>query len=454
MTVTLPLAQELRAPLPGTAEGEEALVAYAYSYPHKSSYRPLVPSVPLVDAWKHEDRGALALYVHIPFCEMRCGFCNLFTQSQPAADQVTAYLRTLARQMRVVQRDVRGDDSAPRIAAFAMGGGTPTMLCERQLDELLRALTTTFHFEFRDACASVETSPATATRARLALLAEHGVERISLGIQSFDDAENQALGRPQQSREVHAALETIRSLDFPLLNLDLIYGDPAQSRDHWLSSIAAALHYRPEELYLYPLYVRPETGLAKIGRPAAEHRIDLYRAGRDVLLAQGYEQLSLRCFRRRTARTWPTAYSCQSDGLIGLGCGARSYTRDLHFATRFAVTQAGIRAILNDWITQSDADLAHATHGIRLSLDEQRRRFVLLNLLQHTGLSWHDYARRFSGTPPDDLPELAQLLGRGWAEMRSGRLVLTPTGLEHSDIIGPMLYSESVRARLREFVRR
>lgn len=471
MTTLLPItAAPSFAPSEDT-DSVPPLVSYAYSYPHKSSYRPFIPAVPLADAWRDEDRCRLALYVHIPFCEMRCGFCNLFTQSQPATNQVTDYLKTLARQMRVVRRQIPD----ARFATFAMGGGTPTFLTAWQLEELLQTLESTLGLVFRDVPTSIETSPATASRERLSVLADRGVERVSLGVQSFVDSDTQTFGRPQRADDVRNALETIRSLDFPVLNIDLIYGDPAQSRDSWLRSLAAALQYRPEELYLYPLYVRPETGLARTGHRAAKHRIDLYRAGRDWLLERGYEQVSLRCFRSRRLGLRPdrperfnnaspvgtesqptfgaTSYACQQDGMIGLGCGARSYTRDLHYATRFAVTQAGVRAILGEWIAQSDADLALATHGIRLSIDEQRRRFVILSLLQSSGLSLAEYAARFSGVPSDDIPELADLLSRVWLCEQQGRHLLTEAGLENSDIVGPMLYSESVRRRLREFVR-
>lgn len=433
------------------AEDDQPLVSYAYSYPHKSSYRPLAPAMSLKDVWHDEDRSRVALYVHIPFCEMRCGFCNLFTQSQPVADQVAAYLGTLSRQMQVVQHQL--PDAC--CSMFALGGGTPTFLTALQLEALLDTVESTFDLEFRRVPTSVETSPATATRERLAVLADRGIERISLGVQSFIESETHAFGRPQHADEVHTALQTIRALNFPVLNIDLIYGDSAQSRASWLQSLHAALSYEPEELYLYPLYVRPDTGLARVGHQAAEHRIDLYRAGRDWLLELGYEQHSLRYFRRRDSvhdQFRRTSYSCLQDGMIGLGCGARSYTRELHYATRFAVTQAGVRAILNEWISQSDADLGLATHGIRLTSDEQCRRFVIMSLLQTSGLSLTEYADRFRRPLNDSVLGLNELDRRGWLHEASGRLMLTDSGLENSDIVGPMLYSESVRSRLREFV--
>ncbi|MFN0052799.1 MAG: STM4012 family radical SAM protein [Planctomycetales bacterium] len=424
------------------------LAAYAYSYPHKSSYRPLVPPVRLREAWRLEPRNRLALYLHIPFCEMRCGFCNLFTQSQPADDLVTAYLGALSLQSRAVQQEL----GPVTIRQFAVGGGTPTILSAEQLASLLGSVERSFGFSIAEVPTSVEVSPATATNDKLAALKALGVERISLGIQSFRDEELGRLGRPQRMEDVHRALQAIRELEFSVLNIDLIYGEADQTVTGWLNSLEAALDYTPEEIYLYPLYVRPETGLGRLRR-TAPLRTDLYRAGRDMLLSRGYRQTSLRCFLRSSPGR-PVQYACQQDGMIGLGCGARSYTQRLHYSTRFAVTQAGIQTILADWIGQSEADFGWATHGVWLSTDERRRRFLILGLLQSEGLALDEYVDRFGVAPIGEFPELQNLMDRGWTVQLPGRLRLTESGLEHSDLVGPLLYSSMVRDSLREFVSR
>ncbi|MCL6504134.1 MAG: STM4012 family radical SAM protein [Pirellulales bacterium] len=439
------LSHQAPAALPADAE----LVSYAYSYPHKSSYQPLLPPVPLADAWAEEDLGRLALYVHLPFCEMRCGFCNLFTQSQPQQEEVAAYLHALARQIRVVSDILR----AARFAVCALGGGTPTFLSPQQLDWLFDLLGAAWNFDPRHTPTSVEASPATASTDRLRTLAQRGVHRLSLGVQSFVEAETRALGRPQRPADAHAALETIRSLPFAALNVDLIYGHPSQSLAGWLFSLREVLRYQPEEIYLYPLYVRPQTGLARRVPGGAALRSDLYRAGREHLLAAGYTQISHRCFRLQRYQPPPVAYGCQRDGMLGLGCGARSYTRTLHYGSRFAVTQQEIRDILRAWITQDDAAFALATHGCRLSTEEQRRRYVILSVLEAQGLCVADYQKRFGTNPHHDLPELNQFIDRGWLVQEEGRIHLTAAGLEHADSLGPALYSAQVRRRLREFVR-
>jgi oxygen-independent coproporphyrinogen-3 oxidase len=152
-----------------------------------------------------------------------------------------------------------------------------------------------------------------------------------LGIESFSEVDAHAMGRPQRADEVEQALTMLREAEFPVVNLDLIYGGESQTEASWLASVERAIAYQAEEVYLYPLYVRPLTGLGRQGRLWDDWRLLLYRAGRDRLLASGYEQVSMRMFQRRDSAAEPSpTYCCQSDGMVGLGCGARSYTRTLH----------------------------------------------------------------------------------------------------------------------------
>lgn len=426
----------------------DAYTAYSYSYPHKSAYGPLSPPVSLDEVWRREPKDALFLYLHVPFCEMRCGFCNLFAASQPEDDAVEQYLAAIERQGRVV----RGCLGAARFARMALGGGTPTMLAAGQLARLFDFFERVFGADPRRAPTSVESSPRTADADRLGVLRERGVARISLGVQSFVSQEARGMGRPQDPRSVYAALERIRELEFPVLCIDLIYGEASQTPASWLYSLDEALRFRPEELFLYPLYVRRQTGLARTGATASTARVDLYRAARERLLERGYRQVSMRCFRTAEADEGEVAYCCQRDGMLGLGCGARSYTSDLHYSSRFAVEQAGVRSIIAEWVGRPDRDYALAHHGLRLNLDERRRRYVVLSLLQSTGLDLRAYEARFDGPILRDLPILADLAEREWIEVSEHGLRLTSAGMERSDAIGPALYSPFARDRLLAFV--
>src|SRR5205823_596337 len=152
---------------------------------------------------------------------------------------------------------------------------------------------------------------------------------------------------------VEVALGRLRAAGFPTLNLDLIYGLPGQTVASWLTSVRAALRWRPEELYLYPLYARPLTRLGRSRGGGDDLRPECYRQARAVLLDAGYTQVTMRMFRAAHAPgEGGPVYCCQEDGMVGVGCGARSYTRALHYATEYAVRAAGIREILTDYIAR------------------------------------------------------------------------------------------------------
>src|SRR5207253_519250 len=160
---------------------------------------------------------ALFLYLHVPFCEMRCGFCNLFTTTHPGEGLEQQYLAALRRQAGRV-REALGE---MRVARLAIGGGTPTYLGLPQLAALFDLCAEEFGVDARQIPVSVETSPLTATAERLQVLRERGVDRISIGVQSFVAAEAAAAGRAQQTASVAAALERIRAAAFSSLNIDL-----------------------------------------------------------------------------------------------------------------------------------------------------------------------------------------------------------------------------------------
>lgn len=422
---------------------------YVYAYPHKTAYRPLAPWPSLREVWAGEARDALFLYLHVPFCEMRCGFCNLFTRTGAPQELTAAYLDALDRQASAVRDalaaasgDAPGDaPGEARFAVTAFGGGTPTYLTAAELERLCDIAA-----RFADLEAiplGVETSPATATTDRLAVLAERGTTRISIGVQSFLETETRAALRPQRLAEVQAALGRIRDVGFQTLNIDLIYGIDGQTPSTWLHSLNAALEWRPEELYLYPLYVRPLTGLGRRARDRDDQRLELYRIGRDHLLAHGYEQVSMRMFRRPGTGSEDTAYRCQTDGMVGLGCGARSYTTGLHYSFEYAVAANQVRGIIDDYLREPEFGTARV--GFALDADERRRRHLIQSLLQVDGLDRAAYRERFGSDAAADFAELELFADQGWLIHDADTIRLTPEGLAHSDAIGPVLFSPRVR---------
>ncbi len=428
-------------------------LGYSYAYPHKTAYRRLAQPVSLAKLWAEENRQSLFLYLHVPFCEMRCGFCNLFTLSQPTAELPRHYLAALRREAQQV-RTALGDAAWARLA---IGGGTPTFLSVEELAELREIVADVMGCDALGVPFSIEVSPATVTPEKLSLLRSWGVDRVSIGVQSFSEADAKAMGRPQHLQQVHRALTLVRSAGIPNLNIDLIYGGEGQTRNSWLASIEIALSYQPEELYLYPLYVRPLTGLGKRRDSPSdvawdEKRLSLYRAGRDLLNAAGYRQRSMRMFQApgNPEQAGPV-YCCQTDGMVGLGCGARSYTSRLHYSAEWAVGKGSVGSILMDYLARPAEVFQSAHHGFLLDDQERKRRFILQGLLQSEGLSRGAFGQQFGCDPLGVLPSVRELEPMGLAEVTDERVKLTPAGLERSDAIGPWLYSERVRRLSEEF---
>ncbi|MEV3870170.1 STM4012 family radical SAM protein [Streptomyces sp. NPDC049906] len=431
---------------------------YVYAYPHKTAYRPLPARGPrLAELWRGEPKDALSLYLHVPFCEVRCGFCNLFTRIGAPGELTRRYLDALERQADAVREALDGDGPV-RFATAAFGGGTPTYLTADELGRLCDLAESRMGADLRSVPLSVEASPATATADRLAVLAERGATRLSLGVQSFVPEEARAAVRPQRRADVEAALGRIREAAIPVLNIDLIYGIAGQTEESWLGSLDAALAWRPEELYLYPLYVRNLTGLHRrvdvAQRAWDEQRLRLYRAGRDHLLARGYQQRSMRMFRRADAPAeGPEDHACQTDGMVGLGCGARSYTSTLHYSFDYAVNEREVRSIVDAYTTTED--FGRPVHGRYVAGGagggEARRRHLLQSLLQAPGMAREEYRTRFGAEPEEDFPgELARFARRGWLDPAApaGVLRLSAEGLAHSDAVGPELFSPEVRAAM------
>ncbi len=430
---------------------ENTYLAYSYSYPHKTSYRTLSPAVPLADAWANEKRDALFLYIHVPFCEMRCGFCNLFTMVNQSQSLEDLYVDALDRQAEVV-RNALGDC---HLARMALGGGTPTFLGARQLEQVFQLCVDRFSLDPKTTPISVETSPLTAQPDKLKVLRSFSVNRVSIGVQSFLEEEVRAVGRSQNTADVVAALERIRSEAFPILNIDLIYGLPGQTRQSFFASIRKALLFEPEEIYLYPLYVRPLTGIGRQNNSDnhPDNRMELFRAGRELLLASGYRQVSMRMFQSSKAPEQSQAplYCCQTDGMVGLGSGARSYTSTLHYSTKYAVGTTQIKSLIADYVGADREQFAAIDHGYQLDEIDQRRRFIIQSILNTEGLSIDSYKQRFGAHPFDDVSTMAALTAEGLLAESNDRIIPTERGLELSDQIGVRLYSEKVSTLMTEY---
>jgi oxygen-independent coproporphyrinogen-3 oxidase len=441
--------------------------AYAYAYPHKTAYRPLDPPQPLTQVWHDEDTRSLFLYIHVPFCEMRCGFCNLFTMAKPDESLHSRFIDTLIRQARATRDalDLAAQQQGHgqvRIARVAIGGGTPTQLDIRSLNTLLSHIAgdimgSPMSPTSKKIPIACEVSPETTTQEKIDALIAHGVTRVSIGVQSFLEQETRAVRRPQDPKVLDDALRIIRDAPFEERNIDLIYGIQGQTSQSWDQSLRRTIDYAPEEIFLYPLYVRPLTGLGNSPRSWDDWRFALYTQGRDSLLAHGYTQRSMRRFVRadHAPATQGPDYHPARDPMVGLGPGARSYTRDLHYSSQWAIGRRSVVSIIHDWIERTNHQLAHADYGFQMPPDEQRRRFVSNCLLADGGSHTLDltlYKELFSSALFDDLPQLHELHAlKLITSLTPDTITLTQAGLDAADVIGPWLNSPAVEALMQDF---
>jgi oxygen-independent coproporphyrinogen-3 oxidase len=428
-----------------------AYPGYVYGYPHKKAYRPLDPTWSRANAWAQEDRRHLFAYVHVPFCEQRCSFCNLFTYVPGKQDPTSRYLDSLALEMQEQAR-VLGKFSFSRLY---LGGGTPTFLTAAQLHRLFRDLRETLGVDPQQTHGCIEASPETLDEDKLGVLREVGIQRLSLGVQSFVPEELQAINRRFDYSLHERAIEQIALCGFPEFNIDLIYGLPGQTRDTWFRSLERALASSATSLFLYPLYIRPLTGLdRRADRPPGPTQQEMH-AWYDETLSRlreaGFQQLSMRQFHRGPLVLPGDDYRCQSDAMVGLGAGARSYTRLLHYSTPWRMTTRNIRSVIDDYCQAMQGGDFTIRHGFVLNPEERLRRWVVQSLLAGV-LDKEECRKEFGQVALESMQSLFEILvGEDCARPTPPGLRLTPRGVRHSDIVGQLFFSEQVRQLIAEF---
>jgi oxygen-independent coproporphyrinogen-3 oxidase len=281
----------------------------------------------------------LALYLHIPFCRSRCSYCDFNTYVGEEALQ--------QRYVRALIQEISGQGArlaaarGPRCAVHSvfLGGGTPTALPARQITSILEACA--LHFALQpDAEITIEANPSTVTQTNLADLRSAGVNRLSIGVQSFRDEELALLGRLHDAATARRAFGLARAAGFKNISLDLIYGLPQQGVHQWRESLSAAIALGPEHLSLYALGVEPGTPLhndvarGRYPRPDPDVAAAQYELAEAMLADAGFVHyeisnwahgcLDLAC--RHNLTYW------RNEPYLGLGAGAHSWVDGYRFA--------------------------------------------------------------------------------------------------------------------------
>lgn len=424
---------------------KEPYVQYMYSYPHKTAYTGL-EGVNLAD-WLHCLVGKEnSLYFHIPFCQYKCGYCNLFSVAgaENKLSFIEDYVYTMERQAKQLAAAMPGGVS---FCSMDIGGGTPLLLPGHILEQLFVIARKYFGINYGQIPVNVETSPNQTDKSKLLLLKKYGITRISIGVQSFNSLELRTLHRFHSPERALKALELIRETVFPCLNIDIIYGIPGQTKETLLKSLKKAVLFKPEEMFVYPLYVKNGTYLYQRGIKPSENTMELYKCARDFLLANGYIQQSMRRFVLTGNITADDSITlCGFGNTLSTGCGGRSYIGNLHFCSPYTTGNVVCRQQINKYIKQKD--FLKVEHGFILAEDEQKRRYAVKNILFGKGILKEDYKKHFNSSPEEDFPFIKEWQEKGYACISSSFVSLTEEGIALSDYLGPEFISREVKDRM------
>ncbi len=421
-------------------------IQYMYSYPHKTAYRPMSG----VSLWDYKDKlkgPGHGLYLHIPFCQGKCGYCNLFSVTGANREAMERYLEVVWRQAEQYAGILKSQGTS--FSSVTIGGGTPLCLQEAQLDQVFSRIESWFTLESgRDVV--IETAPNQTDRGKLKILKDAGVTRVSMGIQSFCQEELAALRRGHSPDQARKALDLLLSFGFACVNLDFIYGIPGQDTASLIRSLKEAVAYSPQEIFLYPLYIKHGAGLEREGMvPEPQKAYEQYQEASKFLKSKGFCQDSMRRFVYRDGARREFS-DCGFSTSLALGCGGRSYVDNLHFCTPYAITAHQCKKELLAY--QETKDFTQIRHGIRLSQDEEKRRYVIRHVLIRPGVKEEWYQERFKSRILEDFPQIARWMEEGFAAREEGNyLVLTDKGMGLSDYLGPQLISKAVLEAMREW---
>jgi oxygen-independent coproporphyrinogen-3 oxidase len=238
----------------------------------------------------------LTLYVHTPWCVKKCPYCDFNSHELKGELNDGAYVDALLKDLESVLPQVWGR----RVHAVFIGGGTPSLFSAAAIDKLLAGIRARLLLE-ADAEITLEANPGTVEAERFAAYAQSGINRISLGVQSFDDAKLKALGRIHGSDEAHAAIE-IAKRTVGNFNIDLMYALPDQTPDQALADIRAAIAHAPPHLSAYHLMLEPNTLFARYppNVPDADTAAEIEDAVHAELMSAGYERYEVSAFARPT----------------------------------------------------------------------------------------------------------------------------------------------------------
>ncbi len=378
----------------------------------------------------------LSLYLHLPFCESRCLFCGCHVIITPHKHKAAPYLQLLEREIDLVAEHL---PHRRRFSQLHLGGGTPTYHSPQELERLLLHLRRSFT-PTSDAELAVEVDPRVTSLEHIAVLAEHGFNRISLGVQDFEPNVQEAIARVQSVELTRTLLDASRARGFKGINIDLIYGLPFQESRSFENTVERTIELCPDRVAVYSFAFVPwiRGHMKKLDEsdfPDREQKLRLFALARERFLDAGYEPIGMDHFahpddelaraRRegRLRRNFQGYAVIPADDVIGLGISAIGDVQGAYVQNEKK---------LSDYGAAIERDQLPVARGVVRSEDDELRRALIHELMCNFGVDVRALELRFginfAETFAEDLRRLEPLVDEGLATFDGESVKATPTG--------------------------
>lgn len=352
-----------------------------------------------------EEEKRLGVYVHIPFCASKCGYCD-FCSLANQDKLMNPYQDALLLQMQ---------ESFPRLRDYLLdsvyfGGGTPSYYGADRLCELLREIKATDRL-LKSSEITVECNPDSMHRRELRRLRQEGVNRISIGAQSANDDILRLIGRRHSWRQVVAGVQRARQAGFRNISLDLIYGLPSQTKEDWADTLEKAVALKPTHLSCYGLRLEEGTPMydAYIDSallPSEDEQADMYLYTVDYLERRGYRQYEISNFSRPGFESRHNLKYWRCQEYIGFGAAAHSYVAGLRFSYLRSVRGFTAGVLGNKSVIDEQEPIGPL---------DQAAEYILLSMRTAYGINREDYTRLYRSDFAPLERVLEQMQERGWA---------------------------------------
>lgn len=331
-----------------------------------------------------KENSPMEIYIHIPFCIRKCDYCDFLSGPSGPEDQ-TDYVQALLREIQAVE-----EGEGRSVSSIFIGGGTPSVLDERLLGDILREIRNRFKME-EDAEITIEVNPGTANIGKLQAYREMGINRLSIGLQSPEDRELKILGRIHNYEQFLETYQEARTVGFDNINIDLMSAIPDQTYEGWVKNLRTVAELEPEHISAYSLIVEEGTPFAarKLNLPDEDTEYNMYEATAQILKEYGFEQYEISNYARKGRKCRHNVGYWTRQDYLGFGLGASS----LYGKERFANT-----ADMKKYLENSRNPEKIREKEPSLTREDEMAEFMFLGLRMTKGISKADFQRCFGCT--------------------------------------------------------